>query len=327
MHQLTKTMLTNATNASGIVFTLGVIIATTSIAFAHGDKPHSNTEKKTISTDVHPWGQEGDAKKITRTINISMRDNMRFTPDTIDVKQGETIKFVVKNNGRVMHEMVIGTKDELAKHAETMKRFPNMEHDEAYMAHVAVGKQADMVWHFSKAGTFMFACLIPGHFEAGMQGTIRVSPLVPLVPLVPIASSIPATTKNVLTPPSDKTKGNTMNKEIKTVLAAAAIAVSPAGNLANAEVNKVETPKLEQSAAPAVKLEMADGEVKKIDKDQKKITLKHGVIKNLDMPAMTMVFQVKDVKLLDNVKVGDKVKFSAEQSKSAIIVTQLESAK
>jgi hypothetical protein len=63
MHQLTKTMLTNATNASGIVFTLGIIIATTSIAFAHGDKPHSKTEKKTISTDVHPWGQEGDAKK------------------------------------------------------------------------------------------------------------------------------------------------------------------------------------------------------------------------------------------------------------------------
>ena len=118
-----------------------------------------------------------------------------------------------------------------------------------------------------------------------------------------------------------------MNKEIKTVLAAAAIAVSPAGNLANADVNKVDAPKIEQSAAPVVKSEMADGEVKKIDRDAKKITLKHGTIKNLDMPAMTMVFQVKDAKLLDNVKVGDKVKFSAEQTKSAIFVTAIEGSK
>ncbi len=144
-------------------------------AFAHTDKPHAKAGKKEISKDVHAWGQEGDAKKVTRTIHINMSDTMRFSPDTINVKQGETIKFVVQNAGKIMHEMVIGTKDELAKHAELMKKHPNMEHDEPYMAHVAAAKKENMVWNFSKPGTFMFACLIPGHFEAGMKGTINVS--------------------------------------------------------------------------------------------------------------------------------------------------------
>ena len=144
-------------------------------AFAHTDKPHAKAGKKEISKDVHAWGQEGDAKKVTRTIHINMSDTMRFSADTINVKQGETIKFVVQNAGKIMHEMVIGTKDELAKHAELMKKHPNMEHDEPYMAHVAAAKKENMVWHFSKPGAFMFACLIPGHFEAGMKGTINVS--------------------------------------------------------------------------------------------------------------------------------------------------------
>lgn len=143
------------------------------MAAAHSDKPHAS-QKKTISADEHAWGREGDPKKATRTIRIKMADNMRFTPDTIEAKQGETIKFVVSNNGKVMHEMVIGTKQELAKHAELMKKHPNMEHDEPYMAHVAASKKIDLVWQFTKAGVFEFACLIPGHFEAGMRGTIRV---------------------------------------------------------------------------------------------------------------------------------------------------------
>jgi len=160
--------------------TVATIIAATTLAAprinAHTNKPHLTNEKKTISTDVTPWGQQGDPKKVTRTINIRMTDNMRFKPDAIEIKAGETIKFVVKNNGKLMHEMVIGTKDELEKHAEMMKKHPNMEHDEPYMAHVAASQKASMVWNFSKPGLFKFACLIAGHFEAGMQGTIRVMP-------------------------------------------------------------------------------------------------------------------------------------------------------
>ena len=85
-----------------------------------------------------------------------------------------------------------------------------------------------------------------------------------------------------------------------------------------------------EAAAPApasASADMADGEVRKVDKENKKITLRHGVIKSLDMPGMTMVFQVKDAAMLDNLKAGDKVKFRAEQAGSAIIVTDIQAAK
>jgi len=85
------------------------------------------------------------------------------------------VRFRVKNHGKAMHEFVIGTKAENAKHAELMIKFPNMEHDEPYMAHVAPGKTGEIVWTFNRAGTFEFACLIAGHYAAGMVGTIHVA--------------------------------------------------------------------------------------------------------------------------------------------------------
>jgi uncharacterized cupredoxin-like copper-binding protein len=99
---------------------------------------------------------------------------MRFTPDRIEVRQGETVKFVVRNSGKVMHEFVIGTKKELDEHAALMVKFPNMEHDEPYMAHVPPGKTGEIVWTFNRAGEFEFACLIAGHYQAGMVGKIMV---------------------------------------------------------------------------------------------------------------------------------------------------------
>ena len=104
-----------------------------------------------------------------------MGDNMRFTPDRIDVRRGETLRFRVQNAGKEMHEFVIGTKAENAKHAEMMIKHPNMEHDEPYMAHVSPGKTGEIVWTFNRAGTFEFACLIAGHYSAGMVGTINVT--------------------------------------------------------------------------------------------------------------------------------------------------------
>ena len=105
-----------------------------------------------------------------------MDDAMRFTPARIEVREGETVRFRVRNAGKVLHEMVIGTPEELKAHAEMMKKHPGMEHDEPFMSHVAAGKSGDIVWNFNRAGTFQFACLIPGHFEAGMLGTIVVQP-------------------------------------------------------------------------------------------------------------------------------------------------------
>ena len=103
-----------------------------------------------------------------------MGDDMRFAPERLEVKLGETIRLVALNRGRVMHEIVIGTPQELRTHAEMMRKHPNMEHDEPYMAHVSPGKRGQIVWTFNRAGEFEFACLIPGHFEAGMIGRIVV---------------------------------------------------------------------------------------------------------------------------------------------------------
>ena len=104
-----------------------------------------------------------------------MADNMRFSPGKMEVKLGETIRLTIKNSGQVMHEFVIGTRKELDEHAALMVKFPKMEHDEPYMAHVAPGKTGEIVWHFNRAGTFDFACLIAGHYQAGMTGTIIVT--------------------------------------------------------------------------------------------------------------------------------------------------------
>jgi uncharacterized cupredoxin-like copper-binding protein len=103
-----------------------------------------------------------------------MSDAMRFSPREITVEQGETIKFVVANKGKLMHEMVLGTMDELKAHGEMMKQNPEMEHDDPYMAHVSPGKKEEMVWQFTKAGEFNYGCLAPGHFEAGMLGKVKV---------------------------------------------------------------------------------------------------------------------------------------------------------
>jgi uncharacterized cupredoxin-like copper-binding protein len=219
----------------------------TSMATAHGNDDHS---KKPIVSAVikeqKDWGIAGEAKDAKRTIAVSMSDTMKFTPAKIDVKQGETVKINITNNGKIMHEFVIGTKKELDAHAAVMLKNPGMEHDEPYMAHVAPGKTGSIVWTFNRAGDFDFACLIAGHYQAGMVGSITVAGV-----------------------------------------------------------------------------EMTVGEVRKIDRETGKITLKHEDIKNLDMPGMTMVFQVTDKTMLDKVQVGDRIKFSADKQQGKFVVTDI----
>lgn len=121
-----------------------------------------------------PFGVAGDPAKVSRTVLVTMSDAMRFQPAAIRVKRGETIKFVVRNDGKLVHEMVIGTLAGLKTHSEAMQKHPGMAHDEPYIAHVKSGKTQTFVWHFNRSGEFNFACLIPGHFEAGMKGDIVV---------------------------------------------------------------------------------------------------------------------------------------------------------
>ncbi len=143
-------------------------------AYAHGDAGHAK-KSGPVAKEQKAWGIAGDAKAVKRTVEVKMSDDMRFTPNQIEVKQGETVRFIMKNDGKVMHEFVIGTKKDLDEHAALMLKFPNMEHDEPYMAHVAPSKTGEVVWTFNRPGDFDFACLIAGHYQAGMVGKIKVS--------------------------------------------------------------------------------------------------------------------------------------------------------
>lgn len=158
-----------------IVAVLGTaFVLASSSAFAHGEK-HQASKIDYSKVEETPFGRAADPKKAARTITVAMSDEMRFTPAEITVKKGEIVRFAVKNNGKVMHEMVLGTMKDLQEHAELMKKHPGMEHDEPHMAHIAAGKSGEMGWRFTKAGEFHYGCLIPGHFEAGMKGRILVT--------------------------------------------------------------------------------------------------------------------------------------------------------
>jgi uncharacterized cupredoxin-like copper-binding protein len=145
-------------------------------AFAHNDAEHGKPAlARPLSTEEHAFGRQGDPAKADRRITIRMSDAMRFSPAEIKVTQGETIRFVVRNGGKVMHEMVIGTLDDLRTHDELMKKYPDMEHEEPYVAHVAPGKTREITWTVTQAGKFQFGCLVAGHFDAGMVGRIAVA--------------------------------------------------------------------------------------------------------------------------------------------------------
>jgi uncharacterized cupredoxin-like copper-binding protein len=124
--------------------------------------------------DATAYGEPGKAAAVTRVIEMRAH-NMRYTPDTITVRRGETVKFVVKGTDSQPHELVLGDAKTLKEHAELMRRYPDMEHEDPNMTKVAPGGTGELIWKFTRAGTVEFACLIPGHYEAGMKGRIRVS--------------------------------------------------------------------------------------------------------------------------------------------------------
>lgn len=129
-----------------------------------------------MSHDEHAGatGRPGDPAKVDRTVDITMDDTMRFNPDRISVKAGDTIRFFLRNDGGMPHEMVIGTLDELKEHAEMMRKMPDMQHAEPNMIRLAPGQRGGIVWQFDQPGTISFACLVPGHMEAGMVGKVAV---------------------------------------------------------------------------------------------------------------------------------------------------------
>lgn len=132
-------------------------------AMAHGPEDHS------------PVGEPGKANAVNRTVEVRMSDTMRFHPEKISVKRGETVKFVVKNDGIEPHEFMLGEIKALQAHAEVMRKHPTMVHDEPNAITVLPSHTGELVWRFTRAGRVDFACLIPGHFEKGMKGDIQVS--------------------------------------------------------------------------------------------------------------------------------------------------------
>lgn len=144
------------------------VLAVGTQAWAAGPGNHSHDAAGAI-------GAPGKKANVSRTVNVDMTDTMRFIPASVTARQGETIRFVVKNSGQLKHEFVLGTEKELKAHYEQMKKFPEMEHDDPNMVSLAAGKTGEVIWQFTKAGKIDFACLQPGHYEAGMKGLVNVA--------------------------------------------------------------------------------------------------------------------------------------------------------
>ncbi|SDT88009.1 cupredoxin domain-containing protein [Halopseudomonas salegens] len=150
------------------------VLATSSLT-GHAHGPSSDNDHSASPPEQQAWGILGDESAVDREVDIRMDDTMRFYPDHLDVEEGETLRLVIHNDGQLLHELVLGTPEELAEHAALMARFPNMEHDDPWMVHVDPGQAQDLIWTFNRAGRFDFACLLPGHFEAGMQGSVTIA--------------------------------------------------------------------------------------------------------------------------------------------------------
>ncbi len=249
---------------------------------AHQDKHHpaaksaaSPREVSEISEVIETaFGRSGDPAQVARTIDIRMHDTLRFDPADITVRQGETVRLRARNEGRGLHEIVLGRDEELREHAALMRKFPNMEHDAPYMAHVAPGQQGDIVWQFTEPGRYQFACLVAGHYEAGMVGTVTV-----------VAQA------------ADEHAGHHASNNTSN----------------NADRNAAS--------------DTVQGEVRRVNREQSTVTLRHEPLKVLGMPAMTMVFAVRDARQLDALKVGDKVQFTVIQdADGGLIVTQIQPA-
>ena len=123
-------------------------------------------------------GEPGDPAKPGRVVPVTMREmedgRMMFFPDALEVRAGEQVKFVLRNGGKTDHEFMLDTVERNATHKVAMQKNPDMEHDDPNGRRLAPSKSGEVVWRFTKPGTYEFACLIPGHYEAGMHGTVVV---------------------------------------------------------------------------------------------------------------------------------------------------------
>lgn len=151
-------------------FVLGVSLVSSAALAAPGAPGHSHGSD-------YSAGEPGNPKRPARIVQVTMAEGsgkMMFIPDRVEIKRGEQIKFIIRNNGELAHEFILATTAENLKHAEEMKKNPEMEHDDPNGKTVEPKKTTELVWRFTKAGEFEYGCLIPGHRESGMTGIIIV---------------------------------------------------------------------------------------------------------------------------------------------------------
>ncbi|HEY6239966.1 MAG TPA: cupredoxin family protein [Burkholderiales bacterium] len=150
------------------MFTVALALAIPGqLAFA--DAGHQHGMKAT-------FGSPGKESEVTRTIEVEASDSMRFKPAAFEVKMGETVKFVVKNTGKVKHEFSIGDRTAQRAHAMIMKEMPDMKHeDDLATVTLDPGQTKTVIWKFDKKpkSPIEIACHEPGHYEAGMKLDVR----------------------------------------------------------------------------------------------------------------------------------------------------------
>ncbi|CAE6914753.1 Azurin [Pseudomonas marincola] len=170
-------MFTSMTFSMVAVATAISMASSAMAAQGHDDSHAMHHDMQGEHTQVNqqkPWGIAGNEALVTRTVELRMNDQMMFVPAKFDVQEGETIRVVLHNDGKVVHEYVLGTQAELDAHAAMMASNVQMEHHQPYMVHVAPGETGEMIWNFNRTGVFDFACLIAGHYQAGMVGKVNV---------------------------------------------------------------------------------------------------------------------------------------------------------
>jgi uncharacterized cupredoxin-like copper-binding protein len=129
------------------------------------------------SHDSFSAGEPGNPKRPARVVVVTMKEGdgkMIFIPSRLEIKRGEQVRFILQNVGELEHEFILATTQENEKHAEDMKKFPEMEHDDPNAKRVKPKQKREILWRFTKRGTFEYGCLIPGHREAGMTGIVVV---------------------------------------------------------------------------------------------------------------------------------------------------------
>ncbi|AEI96495.1 MULTISPECIES: copper-binding protein [Roseobacter] len=225
------------------------------IMFASGafaDVGHA--KKETTDASEMIVGMPGHSEKVDRTIDVILLENddgeMLIQSEEMNIKQGETIRFKITNEGELEHEFVLDTVERNAEHKIEMAKM-DMEHDDPNRIRLDAGASGEVVWTFANAGTFEAACLIPGHYESGMHRKVAVG-----------------------------------------------------DQMAQADVD------------------YTTGKIKKIDAKAGKVTIIHGPLVNLDMPAMTMVFRA-DEAMIAKMSEGQDIEFVADRVKGKLTVTQL----